>query len=312
MWLIIIGGLLALAGFVLKVSSGTKRQIISWGGLALLLCGVLASAGILVSDNITGGNGNGNQQQTVGGWRISVPQTVQGGGRDATTEIFNDGGTDFSLDCVADTPDGTLDASATNLIINRPEKKATFQVTMDDDLDGQLADGAAFSAPDCHSNDFYAQPLAPIDINSDGAADNQLLWMRVASIGKVSYADNSTSQLPQQIFFWTVAEGFYISFMTEDSDQTGVGTFITACPGSVGKQALDPADCAGWRFVGDSTGAGIFVAFSWLFDSDGAWGYNDGFVQDSFNIVLEFGHGSSGAVTVDDTFTYQVSLNVRT
>ena len=244
-------------------------------------------------------------------WTWSVPTTRQGGGRDAATEIYNDQGTAYSGDCTVDSGGGTetLDVFETNVFYNVNTDTFTIKITMDDDASTGVA---AFTAQDCHSNDFYGKPDYPIDTNNDGTADNQLAWAKLNSISRWTLVDNSTSWIPVQSFYYSTTEGFYIGFMQEDSDQAGAGNWVSACEDSIGKIEFNIADCKP-VFIGDTTGTGIYSAFAFLIDSSTPlWGYQNGQLQDYETISISYGHGGMTNIVWDATFTYHIVLDVRT
>jgi len=315
----LIIGIVGLIGFYLYKGKERTRII---GGV---LCAVILLVSVFSWIGPTGDGGGGGDQCPTGQtwnpatqeceiiasapWTWSVPATRQGGGRDAATEIFNDAGTAFSLDCVADTPDGTLDVFETNVFFNIDTDTFTIKITMDDDA---AQSAAAFSAPDCHSNDFFGKPEHPVDINNDGSADNQLAWAQLVSVSRSVLTDNSTSNIPVQSFFYTMTEGYYFSFMQEDADQTGAGNWVSACEGSVGKQVFDIADCKP-TYIGDTTSTAFYSAFAFLLDSNTPlWGYQNGQLQDYETIVIRYGHGGSPGIVWDQTYTYNIVLDIRT
>ena len=114
------------------------------------------------------------------------------------------------------------------------------------------------------------------------------------------------------MFFYTTSEGFYLSFMAEDSDQTGSGQNLRACDSSIGKTVFSLSDC-GWVFVGDTTSAGFYVAFQFLlWSAHPPWGYENGAIGDHEYMRVEFGHPSGSGVVTDITWTYDLTLIVRT
>jgi len=314
----ILGVVLLLYGWKGKGKESHKLFAMVMGGIFLMLTfvAVIPGPGIDDTGNCTSGQvWNPNTQKcevkvTGSHYNVEAPTTAQGGGRDLTTEIFNDGtGSWFSLDCVADTPDGTLGAFATNLFIQSRAQnniRVSWQYTVDQ---GAATSAAGFAAPDCFSMDLWNRPKQTIDSNGDGASDNQLLWGRVADIGKTRIKDVNLTE--SDTIFSTVTEGYYVAWMREDADQTGSGQVVSACPGSVGKiGSLSTSDCNQWVFLGDTTGDGFYTAFQMLYRSQTPpFYYTSNAVGDAFTIVLEF---SGNEMTVDATVTITVSLAVLT
>lgn len=314
----ILGVVLLLYGVKGKGKESHKLFALVVGGIFMMLTFVAVLPGGGPDDTKTCPSGqvwNANTQscvvQVVGShYNVEAPTTAQGGGRDLTTEILNDGtGSWFSLDCLADTPDGTLGAFATNLFIQSRAQnnlKVAWQYTVDQ---GAATSAAGFATPDCFSMDMWNRPKQTIDSNGDGASDNQLLWGRVADIGKTRIKDVNLTE--SDTIFSTVTEGYYVGWMREDSDQTGSGQVVSACPGSIGKiGSLSTSDCNQWVFLGDTTGDGFYTAFQMLYRSQTPpFYYTSNAVGDAFTITLEF---SGNEMTVDATVTITVSLAVLT
>lgn len=314
-----IVGAIALVGFYLWKGKERTRLVGGLIGFAVMVMSLY----VLVAPAGGGGGGtpcpagqtwNPSTQRceivATAPWTWSVPATVQGGGRDAATEIFNDAGTAFTGDCTEDAGGGTetLDASGTNFFYNIDSFTFTIQITMDNDAANSVA---AFSAPDCHSNDFYGKPDYPIDVNNDGAADNQLAWARLQSISRWTLVDNSTSWIPVQSIYYSLTQGFKVGFMQEDADQTGAGNWVSACELSPGKTEFAISDCKP-VFIGDTTQAGIYSAFAFELDSSTPlWGFENGQLFDYETITIQYGHGAMTGITWDQTYYYHVQLIIR-
>jgi len=316
----LIIGIVGVLGFYLWKGKERTRLI---GGL---LSGIVLLMSLYVVIAPSGGGGGVEVCPTGQSWNPSSqkceiivtapwtwvkPTLTQGGGRDAATEIYNDAGTEFTGDCTADTGGGTetLDADGTNLFYNVNTKTFTMQITVDDDASTGVA---AFSGPDCHSNDYLGKPNYPIDVNNDGTADNQLAWARLQSVSRWTLVDNSTSQIPVQSFYYSLTEGFQIAFMQEDADQTGAGLWVSACRDSIGKTEFSISDCKP-VFIGDTTQAAIYSAFAFSFDSSTPlWGYQNGQIFDYETITIQYGHGAMTGIQWDVTFTYTIQLVART
>jgi len=302
--LVVYGGISVVFGIVLLVLAFTVKMRAWLKVLAILLAVVLLAVPIiawLLPSAPPAGNGNGDGPSQMTEWVSTVPTTVQGGGRDANTEVFGDA---FAACNAGDTPAGTLDASGTNMFVSRENKMVQFQITMDDDI--AITD-ATFSVPDCHSNDFFSRPKAALDENKDGNADNQLLYARLRSLGRTTVQDTNLSTT--SFTYYDTTGGWYYMYMQEDADQAGEGTWVTACPTNAFKSpALDVNDCNEWAYIGDSTGAGFYWGFGWKFrGSYPPWYYTNGAVGDSFTITVDI-----GTPYHYDTWNYVVALTIRT